>query len=562
MITNLLVKNIALVRETQLEFPAGLNILTGETGAGKSLILGSINLALGAKAGPEVIGHYGDSAYVELTFFIPDEERLEMLRQMDVEPQGHEVVISRKILPNKSVIRINGEASNQTNVRKITELLLDIHGQHDHQSLLYRQHHLEILDRYAREELDPLKEKLLEDYRAYKESLAILSEFDRDEAARNREMSFLTFEAEEIDAAALEDGEDEKLEELYRRMVNGKRITEAVSEAYRLLGDEQANGALELTGHAYQSVNSVASYDEKLRDLLAQISNIDSLLGDLTGELADYLTSVEFEEEDFHRTEDRLNEINRLKAKYGNSLERIREYRNTLQKKMDFYRDYEERLAEATRRNKEAYEQVCLDCDKITAIRRKHCPALEEAITGALRDLNFEQVEFKIVITQTEQPTANGRDEAEFMISLNRGEAIRPLNKIASGGELSRIMLGIKSVLAGKDDIDTLIFDEIDTGISGRTAQMVSQKMIRIAQDHQVLCITHLPQIAAMADAHFLIEKTTLEDSTVTDVTRLDRTQMVDELSRMLGGLEITETVRENARQMKEQADQYKQNML
>ena len=556
MLLSLHVKNLALVKEAEVEFENGLNILTGETGAGKSVILGSVNLALGGKASADIIGRYGDSALTELTFLVEDEERIEALRELGVEPEDGLVIISRKITSGRSVIKVNSETVTASAVRKITELLIDIHGQHDHQSLLYPQNHLKILDRFAKDELKPYMDRLSVAFKEYKDACRSLDEFSIDEAERNREISYLQFEIDEIENADLKPGEDEQVEVSYRKMANSRKIADELSSVSMLLSSD---GPLsDAVGKAYSSLNSVVQYDEELNALLSQLADIDSLLSDFGRDMSDYISGLEYNEAEFSEVERRLDKINDLKAKYGQTIDMINARKNEAQKKLDFYSDYEANLEAAGKRKEDAYRTVTEICRQITGIRKKAASKLADSITNALLDLNFEQVQFEIEIRPKDNPGADGADEAEFMISMNPGEPVRPLAKVASGGELSRIMLGIKSVLAGKDDIDTLIFDEIDTGISGRTAQKVAEKMALIAKEHQVLCITHLPQIAAMADTHFLIEKNVSDGFTVTSINRLDEESMVDELSRMLGGLEITKEVRDNAAQMKALAKKLK----
>ncbi len=558
MLINLHVKNLALVEEAEIEFGSGLNILTGETGAGKSIILGAVNLALGAKADQDIIGRYGDSALAELVFGELGEDKLEALGAMDIYPEDGTVTVTRRIMPGRSVIKVNGETVTASLVRKITELLIDIHGQHDHQSLLYKTKHLEILDRYAKDEIGDTKTKLLSEYSKYKDALSELEKFTVDAEERSRNISFLQYEIDEIDGAALAEGDDERAEAEYRRMINAQKIAGSVDLAMRLAGSEDG-GAGETVGRAYSVLNSVQQYDETLAPLLSQLGDIDGLISDFNRDLADYAAGLDFDGESCAEVEKRLNLINGLKAKYGSTIGQINAYRDSAAEKLDFYSDYERRLSEAESRLDEARKKVEALCQRLTKLRVTAAKRLSADITAALCDLNFEQVKFDIELRSAGSLTANGSDEAEFMISLNPGEGMKPLAKIASGGELSRIMLGIKSVLAEKDEIGSLIFDEIDSGISGRTAQRVSEKMAVIARTHQVICITHLPQIAAMADTHFLIEKNIQGGFTKTSIKKLNGDGITDELSRMLGGMEITGIVRENARQMKELADQMKQ---
>lgn len=558
MLTNLHVKNLALIEETEIEFGKGLNVLTGETGAGKSLILGSVNLALGAKASSDVIGRYGDSALVELSFYIEDEEKIARLNEMDIYPEDGCLTISRRILPGKSIIRINGETITASGVRNITELLIDIHGQHDHQSLLYKKNHLEILDKFAKDELSKLKAELKQEFSSYTDLKKQLDKFTLSDDERNREKDFLNFEIKEIEDARLKIGEDEEVEALYRKITNSKNIISELDIVSRLVGTNGDNNASDMIGRACNALNSVVQYDDGLNPLLEQLALLDSQLNDFNYDLKNYIESMEFDEFTYAETENRLNTINVLKSKYGGTIEKILQYAEESKQKLEFYEDYEANLEATKKQLSKAFENVQKICDDISLIRSKAAVRLSEEICNALEELNFEQIQFKVEVRDLDTPTANGSDEAEFMISVNPGETPKPLARIASGGELSRIMLGIKSVLAGKDEIESLIFDEIDTGISGRTAQKVSEKMSGISRNHQVICITHLPQIAAMADTHFLIHKEIENGFTQTDIEKLDDAAIIDELARMLGGTEITDIVRQNAMQMKELANKSK----
>ncbi len=558
MLTSLHVKNLALIEETEIEFGRGLNVLTGETGAGKSILLGSVNLALGAKAGSDVIGRYGDSALVELTFLIEDTEKIARLQELDIYPEDGCITISRRILPGKSVIKVNGETITAAGVRNITEFLIDIHGQHDHQSLLYKKNHLEILDKFAKDELAGLKAELKEKFAEYSDLKKQLEQFSLSEEERNREKDFLDFEIKEIENAKLKIGEDEELEALYRKITNSKNIMSELDTVSHLVSADGEYNASDMLGRAYNALNSVVQYDEGLNPLLEQLALLDSQINDFNYDLKNYIEGMEFDEFTYLETENRLNTINGLKSKYGGTIENVLLHAEKAAKRLEFYTDYETNLETVQKKLAQAFDAVQKKCAEISVIRRKAAAGLSEEIKSALEDLNFEQVQFAVAISPLDMPTRNGADEAEFMISVNPGETPKPLAKIASGGELSRIMLGIKSVLAGKDEIESLIFDEIDTGISGRTAQKVSEKMSGISRSHQVICITHLPQIAAMADTHFLIHKEIENGFTQTGIEKLDDNAITEELARMLGGTEITDIVRQNAVQMKELANKSK----
>lgn len=557
MLQSLHVKNLALIEEAEVDFKEGLNILSGETGAGKSIIIGSINLALGGKVQKEMLRENAEYALVELIFRVTDEKQKALLAEFDVVPEDDEIILSRKVVNGRGVSKVNAESVPASKLKEIAAVLIDIHGQHEHQSLLSKKKHLEILDIYAKEELSVLKETLSEAYHTYRKLEEELKNADVEEEERLREISFLEYEVNEISEAFLKEGEDEELEALYRKFTNGKRIMEAISGAYQNTGGGEES-ASELIGRALRDLSSVSSYDEKIGELEGQLLEIDNLLNDFNRELADYMEGTEFDDETFYEVEKRLDLINHLKSKYGSSIPDILEALEEKQKRLLQLKDYDRYLNELKDNVKKAESQLKTLCKKVSDIRRRYANSLTDSVTDALRDLNFLDVRFQMQFEQTKDYTANGFDDAEFLISTNPGEPVKPLGKVASGGELSRIMLAIKTVLADQDAVETLIFDEIDSGISGRTAQMVSEKMNVLGRNHQIICITHLPQIAAMADAHYLIEKSVQNQATVSTIRMLAEKESIDELARMLGGVEITETVRKSAKEMKQLAGKKK----
>lgn len=553
MLRSLHVKNLALIDEIEVEFGEGLNILTGETGAGKSIILGSVNLALGGRYTRDIIRDGADYGFVELTFEIRDPGQIERLKALDVFPEEGMVVLSRRLMEGRSVSRINGETVTMGLLREVSAVLIDIHGQHEHQSLLYKKNHLEILDAFAREEGAGCRQAVQEAYRDYRACEKELEEVSMDESQRAKEMAFLEFEVEEIEKAALQEGEDEELESAYRRMANGRKIAGSALEAYRYTS-EDPDSASENLSRAIRALSEAAECDEGARQLQEQLVEVDSLLNDFNRELSDYSKSCEYSEEELYETENRLNEINRLKVKYGGTVGEILAYQEQQAGKLEKLQDYEAYLAGLEKKAREAEALLAKACRSLSQVRKSQAAILEEAVQKGLEELNFADVRFEIHFEELKSYTGNGTDDVEFMISLNPGQPLRPLKDVASGGELSRIMLAIRTVMARRDDIETLIFDEIDVGISGRTAQKVSEKMALIGKTHQVICITHLAQIAAMADAHYVIEKTVEEMETKTRIRRLTQEDSVRELARILGGARITEAVLTNAREMKELA--------
>lgn len=550
MLRNLHVKNLALIDELEVDFEQGLNILTGETGAGKSLIIGSIGMALGEKVPKEMIKENADFALAELVFEVTGEEKTEKLKALDIYPEDGLVIMSRKISGGRSIAKINSESVSAAKLREVSELLIDIHGQHEHQSLTQKKHQLALLDEYAKEDIGELKVAVKSSYEAYTAVLRELEEKDLDEEQQKRELSFLEFELQEIEGANLKIGEDSELEEQYQKLVNHKKIMESCMMAHQQTAGE-GDSATEQLGRAVRELSTVSGYDERLQELEEQLAEIDNLLNDFNRELADYMGESEFAEESFYETEKRLDEINHLKSKYGNTIEKILEVKEEKETRVQELQDYDAYLLGLKEREKILKEELELYSNKLSEMRKKYAKELTALVEEHLKELNFETVRFEMRFEKMDHFTANGTDDAQFLISTNPGEEVKPLGSIASGGEISRIMLALKTVLAENDEIDTLIFDEIDTGISGRTAQKVSEKMNLIGRNHQVICITHLPQIAAMADTHFLIEKQVEGGATHSRIVKMKEEESVEELARMLGGVTITETVLENAREMK-----------
>ncbi len=552
MLLELHVKNLALIERADVEFGEGLNILTGETGAGKSIIIGSVSMALGGKASRDSIRHGADYAYIELVFSVKGEDRLRALRELDTEPtEDGLVIISRKITPSRSISRINDETVTAARLRQITGLLLDIHGQHEHQSLLYKSKHLEILDAYVKAQTQPAKKKMEEEYKNYCILKKRLSSFEMDHDARLREADFLRFEIQEIEEGNIKEGEEEELTARYRRFSHARRIAENLNEAYDSLQADAVTRAL-------RSVEQVTEYDEALQSIRDQLYDAEAILSDAGREISAYISSMEFDEESWRQTEERLDQIHSLQNKYGASVLAIQASLEEKRKRLEELQNYDAFREQTEKKLKISTDHLCRLCTDLSEIRKKASVELVKRIRSGLLDLNFLDVEFDMEFETLDHFTPDGWDEVQFLISTNPGQPMRPLKDVASGGELSRIMLAIKTVLADSDEIPTLIFDEIDTGISGRTAQKVSEKLSYIAGSHQVICITHLPQIAAMADIHFEILKLASEGSTATTIERLGREKSIRELARLLGGAQITEAVLKNAHEMKDLADQTK----
>ena len=559
MLQSLHVKNLALIDEAEVTFGGGLNILTGETGAGKSIIIGSINLALGAKADREMIRSGAEYGLVELIFSLENPAQIRAVQELELPIEEGQVILQRKIMENRSQCRVCGETVTARQLRQLADILIDIHGQHEHQSLLKPARQLVILDAYAGAALAQKKDRLREVYGQYREKKRELSESEVDEETRKRECSLAEFECREIADAALLPGEDEEAERAYRRMSNARKIREAAADAHALCGYEDS-GAGSAIARAIREIRTVSAYDETLQDYERQLLDIDALLNDYNRGMAEYLSGLEFDAEQFERTQDRLNLINHLKSKYGNTVEEIQEYQARSQEIIDKYQDYDTYRAVLSEKTAVLEKEALGLAGEISELRARNAQELAAQMRQALSDLNFEQAVFEIRVDgSAEKLGENGFDEVSFLISTNPGEPVRELAQVASGGELSRIMLALKTVLADKDEIGTLIFDEIDAGISGRTAWKVSEKMGILGRGHQLICITHLPQIAAMADTHYMIQKQVVDNRSVTTIRALEKKESVEELARMLGGETITESALKNAGEMKELAEKNKQ---
>ena len=557
MLASLHVKNLALISEEEIVFSRGLNILSGETGAGKSIILGALNLSLGDKASKDFLRNPEEEALVEAVFLVDDEGTKSALREMDIEPYDDEVIMTRKITESRSVGKINGEQVPAAKMKEVGALLLDIYGQKEHQSLLNTKRHMELLDEFAKVEIGDLKQKISESYKNYKKLVNELEDAKNSDKSKEREIVLLEHEINEIESADLKIGEDEELEAEYKRLSNYSRTMEYFGRAHEAMAGD--GGVSDALSSAIADIRYIEGIDEKASDFLAMLNDADSIISDFNRELSSYMADSAFDGARFNEVEVRLNEINRLKDKYSPSIEGILDELKARQDKKQKFESFDLYLADLKKSVNEATEELSALSDKLSEIRKSKAKELSLKMKEAMSDLNFLNSEFDVKLTRLDHFTADGVDEGEFVICTNPGEPLRPLKDIASGGEMSRIMLAIKTVLASGGGIDTLIFDEIDAGISGRTAQAVSEKLSEVANVHQVICITHLPQIAAMADTHFLIEKNVEEGHTISGIKKLfDESQVVEELARMLGGTAITEAVISNAKEMKELANNYK----
>lgn len=554
MLNNLHVKNLALIDEVEVEFGKGLNILTGETGAGKSIIIGSLGLALGDRAETDIIRTGAEYALVELSLSTDKSEVWDKLTDMGIDRDGDELLIQRRIYPGRSVCRVNGETITLKELAQVSELLIDICGQRDSLKLLKNNALRAMLDESGGSKLKELLDELKGVYAKYRETLAKLNETDDDEILRKRKADLAQFELNEIDAANLHIGEDEQVESDYRRMQHSSKISEGLNVVSKLCGNEGAGASGQLS-RALREIKAILEYDESLCLIESMLADAEAITADLNREIWNYIDNSEFDEEAFSFATERLNTINRLKDKYGRTIEDILQYRQDKEAEIERLNDYEAYMDSLNKDVCKLKERMDDLCGQIHDIRYNAAGAMSDKLMEALADMNFETAKLKVVVEkQDEAYSANGYDYIDFLISLNPGEELKPLSSVASGGELSRIMLALKCVIASRDNIDTMVFDEIDTGISGVTAWKVAGKMSELSNEHQVICITHQAQIAAFADSHFLIEKSVKDEHTSTDIRALNREEMVAELARMMGADEPTKAAIDAALDLKNRA--------
>lgn len=546
MLINIHVKNLALIDELDIEFGRGLSILTGETGAGKSIIIGAIGIGLGGRFSRELLRDREKDGLVELTFNLSGEKE-------DIVPEEYiedgQIIISRKLSGERVINRINGETVTAGKIREIAERLINLHAQHEQTTLLREEMHIEILDS-SDKALAELKDKVAKDYREYTANHNELAGMTEDASERIKRADYLSYEVKEIEEASLVPGEDEELEKLYQKMNNSREIREITEEVYGITGYDSSSSAGNSFSRAVQRLRTLERLDKDADPLISQITDIDSLISDFNHALSEYINEADFDEETYSTTEKRLDLINSLKAKYGRTIDDILKSGDEMKAELEKLLGYDERVKELTEKDKVLYEKLEASSEKLSKARIKQAEVLCTNISAALAQLNFNKVEFYMDISRLDRISASGRDRAVFMISTNVGEAAKPLHMVASGGELSRIMLAIKSCLADADSTPTLIFDEVDVGISGITAQKVAEMMKKLSESHQIISITHLPQIASKADTNYLIEKVVRDEKTYSGIRRIDGDEKIHEIARLLGGETITDNVISAAREL------------
>ena len=559
MLVSLTISNIAVIDKMSVDFQSGFTVLTGETGAGKSILIDALGLALGAKASKELIRSGEQEAGVSAFFVLADGQALKQVEALGISCPDGEILLSRTLLANgRSIAKINGALVNTALLRECSALLLNIHGQHENNALLDVSRHIQYLDSFAGISKD--LSSYLEQYLAFQALGQELSALQMDDAEKFQRMDFLSFQLEELKKSRLAVGEEEKLQELRRKLSNGEKIMAGFSSAYRLLYQgEMQKSAYDLLFEAQKALESISSYDEGAQSLGERVAELTAVTADCAQELRAQIDGFAFSPDELEAVEERLNTIYQLKRKYNKTVEELIAYAQEIEETLQSLQNHDAKIHQLTI----AYEaqEKALKAAALALTKKRIAAAkkLEQAVKQELCDLDMAKMEFSVCIKQEDMLHKNGADRVEFLIAPNPGEGLKPLSKIASGGEMARIMLALKSVLSKNDSIETLIFDEIDTGVSGRAAQKISEKLYALSKDKQVLSVTHLPQIAAMGDYHLLIEKTVRQSKTTTTVYPLTGEERVRELARITGGVQITDLTLENARQMLSLAQSGKQ---
>ena len=550
MLKELRIKNFAIIDELTIDFTDGLNLLTGETGSGKSIIIEALEMVLGGRGSKDIIKTGKEKALIEAMFFL-DEDLKSKLNNLGYDCE--DILIVSKEISDKypSVSRINNRPITLSALSQITSSMVDIFGQHEHQSLLDIKNHMEIVDSLLDK---PGKEKLSNiglKYEEYKNLNRHLEEISISSYERERELDILQFQINEIDSANLNDRDEEEIELEFKKYDNLKDILRNTREVGAIIKENyEGTSLLSQLDYIMARINEVKKFDLNLQDTYQKLVDIRYQIDDLYRELDHYNGSLELDDERLFYLRERLDLVNTLKKKYGKTLSDINKYREEIGLRYDKLENLDKEM-DLTRKKIDAIrETIYRESIDLSLLRKEVSIILEEKMAKELASLNMTNVVFKVDFKNKDRISGSGIDIVEFLISTNPGEELKPLSKIVSGGEMSRIMLAFKGIIANKDKTPTLIFDQIDTGISGRTAQIVGEKIKKIAKSHQVISISHLPQIAALADTHFLIVKDSTKNSTITKVERLSDDERIEELARLLGGVDVTQTTRDHAKEM------------
>lgn len=563
MLLEINIENFAIIDNLRVDFTKGLNVLTGETGAGKSIVIDAISLVLGGRADKDFVPTGCEKASIEALFCLETPHYIyEILDVYGIQKEAdNTLLLTREIFDTgRSTSRINGRTVTLSMLNNITSKLIDIHGQHDHQSLLKSDKHCDFIDSLGDEKIINIKGKVKSEYEIIRSLKSKLKSLCQNEMEKERKIDLLKFQIEEIDDASLKDGEDELLLSEYSILSNAENIVKSLTETITILDSDYHGNKpiLDQLNNIYVSLNRLSKISTDISNFSNTIESVIYQLQDVTRDIRHYNETVEYNPEKIKIIEDRLDLINKIKRKYGNTIDKVLKYRDEISNELEELLNCEEEIREITNKIQKHENYLNTLCEELTLERTSISSKFESAIIKELSELNMPKVKFKVKLEKLEQFTPNGIDRIEFMISTNPNEPLKPLSKIVSGGEMSRIMLGFKSILAERDEIPTLIFDEIDSGISGRTAQIVGEKIAKISNTHQIICITHLPQIAALADSHYLIDKKIEKNKAITHINKLDYNERIEELSRLLGGVNLTETTKKHAKEMIEMSKKIK----
>ena len=551
MLVSLRIENIALIDRLEVTFEEGLNVLTGETGAGKSVVIGAIGIALGGKFDKTLLRDDTKDGLVEVLFSLEPSVK-KKLQEGEILPEDllaeDELVITRKLTNNRVLNRINGETVPLARLRETAEILIDLHAQHEQTTLLKPAKHLEILDAGS-EKVLAKKQEVRDLHRELQEKKRRLEELDIDPAERAKRMDFLRFQLGEIREAALRPGEDEELEQEFRRMSHAEELLGICQEVHQLTGDDRPDGCGGQLSRAAKRMQEMTRFEEDSQ-LPNQLSEVESLLADFNQSLSTYMEEITFEPEELRQITARLDLLNGLKAKYGRTLEDVQKTGDSLEEEIHELEQAEEEIGILRGALEETGQKLEKAASELTKLRKEAAGPLVGKVKETLKGMNFSHVEFYTEFSERDEIQADGRDEAVFMLSTNLGEEAKPLHKVASGGELSRVMLALKATLSDAADTPTLVFDEIDVGISGITAQKIGELLKKLAETRQLLVITHLPQIAAAGQAAYRIDKEVSQEKTHTTIRALDEEGRVQEIARLLGGDHITEAILQSAREL------------
>lgn len=573
MLAELSIKNFAIIEELTVSFERGLTVLTGETGAGKSIIIDAISLLVGGRGSSEFVRYGETKAELEGLFLLDSGHPVfDVCAEQGIDVSDEMIVMRRDISTNgKSVCRVNGKLVTIASLREIGRLLLDIHGQHDNQLLMEDENHLQLLDKFAGAEVVSALQAYQEGYQRYMKLLKKLKQLSESEQEMAHRLDLIQFQLEEIESAKLELSEDEQLQEERQQISNFEKIYESLQNAYNALRSEQ--GGLDWVGMASSQLEDLSDINEPLQKLSESVSNSYYLLEDATFQMRNMLDELEYDPERLNFIETRLNEIKQLKRKYGATVEDILEYASKIEEEIDQIENRDSHLQSLKQELDSVGKDVAVEAANVSRIRKTWAKKLAEEIHRELKSLYMEKstfdTEFKVrtATRDEEAPVVNGQpvqlteqgiDLVKFLISTNTGEPLKSLSKVASGGELSRVMLAIKSIFSSQQDVTSIIFDEVDTGVSGRVAQAIAEKIHKVSMGSQVLCITHLPQVAAMADTHLYIAKELKDGRTTTRVKPLTKQEKVTEIGRMIAGVEVTDLTKRHAKELLKQADQVK----